>query len=50
MMTIDDEGEGGVLADDDVIIKSWIFANFSQNLLIFVKIYYFFKNITKSEG
>ena len=29
MMTIDDEGEGGVLADDDVIKNFQIFTKFS---------------------
>ena len=40
MMTIDDEGEGGVLANDDVITETPNFWDFSGNFSkIFLKIY-----------
>ena len=40
MMTIDDEGEGGVLANDDVITGTTNFWDFSKNFSkIFLKIY-----------
>ena len=52
MMTIDDEGEGGVLANDDVIIGTtifWqifgifqrIFQNFPKNFKIWTEIFNF---------
>ena len=40
MMTIDDEGEGGVLANDDVITETPKFWDLSGNFSkIFLKIY-----------
>ena len=43
MMTIDDEGEGGVLANDDVITEATIFGEFlgffKEFSKIFLKIY-----------
>ena len=56
MMTIDDEGEGGVLANDDVITETTIFGkflgffkefflNFPKNLQNLDKNFQFFKEI-----